>query len=55
MTMYLTETYEKKLKSQVISISNLTPDFREDEKITVKKNIEQKLYEVFCKYVSVRT
>ncbi len=52
MTTYTTEAHEKRIHGQIISVVNLTPSFREDQKIAVKKAIEQQLYEIFCKYVS---
>ena len=53
MTTYITETHEKRINGQVISVVNLTPSFREEQKSTVNKAIEQRLYEIFCKYISV--
>ena len=55
MTTYITEAHEKRIHGQVISVVNLTPSFREEQKSAVKKAIEQQLYEIFCKYVSVGT
>ena len=55
MITYITEAHEKRLCGQVISVVNLTPDFREDQKNAVKKAIEQQLYDIFCKYVSSKT
>lgn len=52
MTTYITEVHEKRIRGQIISVVNMTPSFREDQKIAVKKVIEQQLYEIFCKYVS---
>ena len=52
MTTYITEAHEKCIRGQIISVVNMTPSFREDQKIAVKKVIEQQLYEIFCKYVS---
>ena len=52
MTAYRTEAHERCIRGQVISVVNLTPDFRWDEKNAARKFIEQQLYEIFCKYVS---
>lgn len=52
MNTYITEAHEKRIHGQIISVVNLTPSFREDQKIAVKRAIEQQLYEIFCKYVS---
>ena len=52
MTTYITEAHEERMRGQIISVVNMTPSFREDQKIAVKKVIEQQLYEIFCKYVS---
>ena len=51
MTTYITEAHEKRVRGQVISVVNLTPNFREDQKSAANKAIEQQLYEIFCKYV----
>ena len=55
MTTYQTEAHEKRICGQIISVVNLTPSFRENERKAVKKSIEQQLYEIFCKYVSSKT
>ena len=52
MTTYITEAHERHIRGQIISVVNLTPSFREDQKNAVKKEIEQQLFEIFCKYVS---
>ena len=51
MTEYITEVHELRINEQIISVVNLTPCFRENQKSVVKKTIEQQLYEVFCKYM----
>ena len=48
MTTYIIEAHEKRIRGQIISVVNLTPSFREDQKSAVKRAI----YEIFCKYVS---
>ncbi len=51
MTNYITESYQVNLIDRIITITNLTPKLSAKEKQDVKTRIEQKLYEVFCKYV----
>ena len=55
MTTYMRETYERKIGNKVMTITNLTPDFSVDEKREVKLQIEAKLYDVFCKYMSLKS
>ena len=55
MTTYITKTYKRKIGAAVISVTNLTPQFSVDEKREVKLQIELKLYDVFCKYMSLKT
>ena len=55
MTTYITETHTRKIGAAVISVTNLTPQFSVDEKREVKLQIELKLYDVFCKYMSLKT
>lgn len=55
MIPYITEAHETRIRGQAISVVNLTPNFREDQKNTVKNSIEQRLYEIFCQYVSSET
>lgn len=54
MTSYIAEMWEKKIDNKIVSITNLTPGFSVDEKREVKQQIEAKLYDVFCKYVSCK-
>ena len=54
-TTYRTESYEKHVGDVILTITNHTPVYHRDEKATVKKKIEQQLYEIFCKYVSVKS
>ena len=49
MTTHITEANEKRIRGQIISVVNLTPIFREDQRSAVKRTIEQQLYEIFCK------
>lgn len=55
MTNYMRETYERKIGATVISVTNLNPQFSADEKREVKLQIEAKLYDVFCKYMSLKS
>lgn len=55
MTTYRTEAHERCIRGQIISVVNLTPEFRRDERNAAKTSIEQQLYEIFCKYVSSKT
>ncbi len=49
---YQTETHEKKTKDTTLTVSNTSPVYPKDEKTAVKRKIEQRLYEIFSKYVS---
>ena len=40
MTTYITEAHEKRIRGQIISVVNLTPSFREDQKSAVKRAID---------------
>ena len=55
MVNYVAESWEQKIGNKVITITNLTPDFSADEKREVKLQIEAKLYDVFCKYMSLKS
>ena len=48
---YHTEVYERRYRNRTILIENATPVYRREEQGTVKKAIEERLYDVFCKYV----
>ena len=54
MAAYTSQTLERKIGSGIISVTNLTPEFSAEEKRKVKLQIEAKLYDVFCKYVSCK-
>lgn len=49
-TIYHVESHEYKTEHQHLLVVNLTPEYRWDQKDTVKKAIEQQLYDIFCKY-----
>lgn len=51
MTTYHAEACERCVRGRTITIVNLTPEFRRDERNAAKISIEQRLYEIFCKYV----
>ena len=50
MSAYITDTHERCVKGLTTSIVNLTPDFCQNERNAVKKQIEMRLYEIFRKY-----
>lgn len=54
-TTYRTEAHERRMGDVTFTISNITPAYRREEKAAVKKKIEAQLYEIFRKYVSVRS
>ena len=54
MVKYVAESWEQKIGNKIVSTKNLTPQFSVDEKREVKLQIEAKLYDVFCKYVSCK-
>lgn len=50
---YLTETRERRCHDRVITIENVTPAYRTwEEHEKVKKEIEERLFDIFCKYAS---
>ena len=51
LTNYTTKTVQQKIGGQIINITNLTPEFSANEKRELKKKIEEKLYDVFSKYI----
>ena len=52
---YRTDVHERRIGDVAITISNITPVYCWEEKAVAKKKIEQQLYEIFCKYVSVKS
>lgn len=54
MTNYVVQTRVEKIGNKIVSITNLTPQFSVEEKREVKLQIEAKLYDVFCKYMSCK-
>ena len=54
MTPYETEISEKNIGGKTVSLVNLTTRLSADEKREVKAAIAKKLYDVFCKYLSVK-
>ena len=50
--MYHTETYERNMGKHVITVSNVTPIFQDEEKSIIKRKTERRLYQVFSKYLS---
>ena len=55
MTTYITRIWKQNIGNKVIRITNLTPDFNVKKKREVKLQIEAKLYDVFCKYMSLKS
>ena len=55
MVNYVAQSWKQKIGKKVITITNLTPDFSVDEKREVKLQIVAKLYDVFCKYMSLKS
>ena len=55
MTNYVAQTWEQEIGNKIVSITNLTPQFSVDEKREVKLQIEAKLYDVFCKYMPLKS
>ncbi len=51
MTTYKKDSFERKIHNRTVKVVNLTPELSCDKRKEVKKNIERKLYEVFCKYM----
>ena len=51
-TAYCTEAHERCYHSRTILVENATPVYRREEREAVKKAIEERLYDIFCKYVS---
>ena len=51
-TAYHTEAHERRYQNRTILIENATPVYRWEERDTVKKAIEERLYDIFCKYAS---
>jgi len=51
-TAYSTEAHERCYHNRTILVENATPVYRWEERKAVKKAIEERLYDIFCKYVS---
>ncbi len=49
---YSTETHERRYRGGTILVENAAPVYRWEEREAVKKAIEERLYEIFSKYVS---
>ena len=48
-TAYHTEAHERRYQNRTILIENATPVYRWEERETVKKAIEERLYDIFYK------
>ena len=51
--VYQTETHVRRVQDRAFVIENRTPAYRLEERDTVRKDIERRLYEVFRKYAAV--
>ena len=51
-TAYHAEAHEQRYQDRSILVENATPVYRWEEREAVKKEIEERLYDIFCKYVS---
>lgn len=50
---YQVETHVRQYQDRTFVIENRTPAYRWEERDTVKKDIERRLYEVFRKYAPI--
>ena len=55
MTTYKKVVEEKHIKNRKLIVINLIPEFSENEKKEIKRIIQTKLYDVFCKYAQNST
>lgn len=51
-TAYHAETHERRYQDRCILVENAVPVYRWEEREAVKKAIEERLYDIFCKYAS---
>ena len=51
MTRYKKEIKEKNIDNKSLTVINLSPKLCCDERLQIKKSIERKLFDVFCKYL----
>lgn len=49
---YQTESHERRYHDRTILVENATPVYRWEEREAVKKEIEERLYDVFSQYAS---
>jgi len=55
-TAYLTEAHERRYHDRIIVIENLTPANQTwEEREKVKKEIEERLFDIFCNYASSKS
>ncbi|MCI8442512.1 MAG: hypothetical protein HFG27_08275 [Provencibacterium sp.] len=47
---YDTETFRQRYRDRYILVENLTLVYPQEKREKVKKEIEERLYDVFCKY-----
>ena len=47
---YSEESHQTQHGNHVLTVTNMTPIYNNEEKFTVKRNIEKALYQVFSKH-----
>ena len=54
MVNYVAQSWEQKIGNKIVLITNLNKKKKKEKKREVKLQIEAKLYDVFCKYMSCK-
>lgn len=49
---YSTEAHERQYLDRTILIENRIPKYRPEDRETVKRAIEERLFDIFCQYAS---
>ena len=52
MPTYLEQSHQQNINGKFLTITNITPELSIEEEREVRTEIEQKLYDVFSKYMS---
>ena len=52
MPTYLEQSHQQNINGKFLTITNITPNLSIQEEREVRTEIEQKLYDVFSKYMS---
>ena len=52
MPTYLEQSYQQNINGKFLTITNITPKLSMQKEREVRTEIEQKLYDVFAKYMS---